>query len=309
MEYNNENSKVIARYDPVFGQYDYSDSDGNMFFFVVENKHAILRGTSIKTSTVYVPSSFQTEDGNQYNVTVIGRSAFCMQQSIKHVVFQEGITELQDSLFADCGSVLSVYIPSSVRIMGEVFYRCPTFEENAGGIIYYSGTQEQWRALIDSDKKRWMMDYTPYDSVVRFINDEFFTVPQIDYQIIYDEESETEITCLRVCEEGGEFTIPSYFQDENGNKKTITHVGRSSFAGNNKIKKITIPASIDKINNDAFYQCDNLEEVWILKAETVLDIGMGAFYGCKNLKTIYVGRECEWAKHALDKAITQLVEI
>ena len=98
-------------------------------------------------------------------------------------------------------------------------------------------------------------------------------------------------------------------KDENGNKKTITHIGRSSFAGNDKIKKITIPATIKKINNDAFYQCNNLEEVWILKAETVLDVGMGAFYGCKNLKTIYVGRECEWAEHAIDKTITNLVEI
>jgi len=287
----------------------FSDNDGNIFRVKIRDESAVLVGANIKTAKVFVPASFEAEDGTEYPITTIGSSAFCGQQAVKHIFFPEGVKILQDGLFADCGSVLSVYIPSTVEKLNAVFWKCPTIEENAGGIIYYSGTLEQWRNLIDSNENRSMMDYTEYDNVVRFVDASSFSFPEIDFQTIYDAENEEEFSAIRIYDRGEEVTIPLSYVDENGENKPITHIGRSSFAGNNKIKKVIIPKSIKRICNDAFYGCKNLTEVIIEESDSPIDIGMGAFFGCDKLNAIFMGREYELAQYAIDETKTMIVKI
>ena len=52
------------------------------------------------------------------------------------------------------------------------------------------------------------------------------------------------------------------------------------------LKKITLPSTIKKIENDAFYNLTGLEEINIPEACT--EIGSRAFYNCTSLKTITI---------------------
>ena len=296
-----------SRFDS--NNFKHIDSEGNVFTFFVEKNQVVLEKATIKTSKVIVPSSFEDENGNKYYVSIVGRMAFCKEQKLKHIIFSDGIRELRTGLFADCGSVLSVCIPPSVKKLEAVFWRCQTFEENEGGIIYYSGSKEEWRKLIASDEFRRMMDSTQYNEVVRFAKNTDFLFADTDFRTAYNQDDESEISYLRVCEKGNEVIIPDFYIDDRGMQKTITHIGRSSFAGNKNVTKVIIPSTVQSICDDAFYECENLEEVVIMKSNKELSVGTGAFYNCKNLKKIYTGRECRWGTYALENTNAEIIKI
>lgn len=53
-----------------------------------------------------------------------------------------------------------------------------------------------------------------------------------------------------------------------------------------QLKKITIPASVQKIGGCAFYGCTRLESVVFKNGSQLSDLGQRAFYGCTNLNDI-----------------------
>lgn len=296
--------------DPDARRILYTDEGGNHFRFLSKDGQTILARAGIRTPVVHIPAVVKDEAGTEYPLTAIGSTAFYEEQELKHLVIPEGVMMLEGNLFTNCGSLLSVRFPASLRKMGPVFRKCPTVECNEGGLIYYPGTPQQWDALLESDPVRWAADNTPYHEVVRFIDPAApFQVPDMDFQTLYDEESDEDISLVRVCEMGGEVTIPVSYTDENGVQRGITQIGRSSFAGNQNVRKVIIPSTIQRIGNDAFYNCKNLQEVVIEKAGGELDIGMGAFFSCEHLEVIRVGRECRWDKFTLEKTPARLIPL
>ena len=288
---------------------NYTDADGNCFIFESADEEAQLLQCNAKTSTVRLPATISDEDGNVYKMISACGFAGDNAKNIKHIILPEGFEALSGSTFDMCHTLLSLYIPASVKYIGQAFWNCPQFEYNLGGRIFYTGTPEQWNEVIRSAPNRGIMDYTPYDTVVRFIDSIPDTIPELDFHTYLDPDTDQEISTVRYCDMGGEFTVPEYYENENGKKKTITQVGINAFAVNKKIKKVTIPPTVDSLDRDAFYCCENLEEVVIEGSDKKLTVGMGAFFGCKNLKTIYVGRECEWGKHALGETNAQIVPL
>lgn len=287
----------------------HTDADGNEFDLLSNGVQSAIARADIKTPVVCLPSCVSDESGTTHPLTCIGRHAFMRQQALKHLIIPDGVLYIEGGVFAHSGSILSVVIPASVQKIDDAFWNCPTFEENKGGKIYYTGSPEQWRALLVSYPLRGMMDYTPYNKVVQFIpNDTDFEIPDLDFQTCYDEDFEMEVSRLRVCELGGTVTIPEAYTDSDGTVRKIIHVGRSSFAGNRKIEKVIIPSGVQRICQDAFYGCENLREVVILKSDDALDIEIGAFFKCKNLEKVYIGRPCRWGEYALEGTNAQKIE-
>jgi len=70
----------------------------------------------------------------------------------------------------------------------------------------------------------------------------------------------------------------------------VTQIGGNCFAGNSKIKSVTIPKNIKIIYDGAFMDCKNLETV---KAENVQYIGWGAFVRDKKLEIADFGNSLE----------------
>ena len=63
-------------------------------------------------------------------------------------------------------------------------------------------------------------------------------------------------------------------------------IGKTSFADNDKFRKIVFPDSVYKIEEGAFFHCKNLEEIIIPK--NIIIIEDGAFAGCENLAKVTV---------------------
>ena len=63
----------------------------------------------------------------------------------------------------------------------------------------------------------------------------------------------------------------------------VVAIGKSAFAGNKTLTKVTLPETVAEIDAMAFYNCSSLSEVNI--PSDLTKIGAYAFYGCINLST------------------------
>ncbi len=71
-------------------------------------------------------------------------------------------------------------------------------------------------------------------------------------------------------------------------KNTVTKLGSGIFAGQARLKKVTIPASVMEIGDQAFYDCISLEEVNFETNGALSTIGAAAFKNCRSLKSIRI---------------------
>ena len=77
------------------------------------------------------------------SVTTIGDYAFGGCSSLKSITIPDGVTTINYVTFASCTSLLSIVIPDSVTTIGNSAFRdCISL-----GIIYYTGTEEQWNSI------------------------------------------------------------------------------------------------------------------------------------------------------------------
>lgn len=103
------------------------------------------------------------------------------------------------------------------------------------------------------------------------------------YEFVENEDGYT----VSLTDEGknvSEIVIPTSF-----NGKSVTALGENFLRNNTNIEKITIPATIKKIPNYAFYKCTKLSEVEL--NEGLERIGSYAFDSCK-LKVLIIPSTC-----------------
>ena len=80
--------------------------------------------TNERVRTVIIPSTYKSDDGKEYRITSIGRSAFAGYNNVDHFVIPTTVTEIGDYAFFR-SSVASIDIPPSVTQIGNrVFGYC-----------------------------------------------------------------------------------------------------------------------------------------------------------------------------------------
>lgn len=106
----------------------------------------------------------------------------------------------------------------------------------------------------------------------------------------YTENEDGTVTITSYTGDAEELVIPSEIDG-----KTVSAIGSGIFSplngGNSTVKKITVPASVKTIGEEAFACADALEEVYI--EDGVTEIGELAFSGCMNLKKITIPKSVE----------------
>ena len=86
-------------------------------------------------------------------VTTLGRQQFYSCTSLKEVVIRGNITTLNEMTFAKCTKLTTVTLPASLTSQSiksgnkTAFYACSSLSN-----IYYGGTVEAWKTLVDSDE-------------------------------------------------------------------------------------------------------------------------------------------------------------
>lgn len=81
-----------------------------------------------------------------------------------------------------------------------------------------------------------------------------------------------------------QLTIESSISDGSGKSYTVTKIGMGAF--NSTLEEVTLPPTLDEIEDSAFFKCSSLTEITI--PEGVTKIGTNAFYGCSQLTSITI---------------------
>lgn len=103
-----------------------------------------------------------------------------------------------------------------------------------------------------------------------------------------------------------ELTIASSIPDGNGKSYTVTIIGMGAFNKCDTLTEVTLPHTLDEIEDSAFFKCSSLTNVTI--PEGVTKIGTNAFYGCSKLTSITIPStitNMEWAFSG-DTALSQV---
>lgn len=67
---------------------------------------------------------------------------------------------------------------------------------------------------------------------------------------------------------------------------TLQYIQDEAFAFNGQLKSITLPESLTEIGQSAFNTCDDLETIDL--PESIITIGAGAFAGCIKVSNVYI---------------------
>lgn len=110
------------------------------------------------------------------------------------------------------------------------------------------------------------------------------TKEELKYTVNADGES---VTVSGTSGSPTQLTIESSISDGNGKSYTVTKIGMGAFNNvRNTLTEVTLPPTLDEIEDSAFFKCSSLTEITI--PEGVTKIGTNAFYGCSQLTSITI---------------------
>ena len=75
---------------------------------------------------------------------------------------------------------------------------------------------------------------------------------------------------------------------------SVTKIKEKAFYGYRGLTCITIPSNVEQIGNNAFYGCTALKEVFVADGNTLLTVGTSIFYNCP-LEKVYLGRNLSYS--------------
>lgn len=105
-------------------------------------------------------------------------------------------------------------------------------------------------------------------------------IGNLKYTVNADGES---VTVSGTSRNPKQLTIESSISDGN-ESYTVTKIGMGAF--NSTLEEVTLPPTLDEIEDSAFFKCSSLTEITI--PEGVTKIGTNAFYGCSQLTSITI---------------------
>lgn len=190
---------------------------------------------------------------------------------VKSVIIENGVTSIGSYAFNDFASLVDVRIANSVENIGaDAFLRCTSLEDVqlpnnslttiSNGAFYECGSLE---TITVPDSVTYIGDYA------------FYSCKSLKSINIPDGVTSVESGTFGACTNLKTVEIPY----------GVTEIGLRAFAGSG-IVEITIPTSVTRINDFAFYVCESLANITI--PGSVNEIGMHAFHGCTCLTHVSI---------------------
>ena len=163
-----------------------------------------------------------TIDGKQYRTTQVAKEAF-KGTAIKSVYLPQGIETISNHAFADCDSVVTIYIPSTVKNMNAAF----------------CGMKNLKRVHIPREMKA-------------IGNAAFVLCTSLDNVELPEGVERIELDAFAKCSSLQNILLP----------QSLKAIERGVFWECTALREITIPAGVSEIGDYAFYNCTALTDVY-----------------------------------------------
>ena len=262
------------------------------------------------------------------SVTSIGRYAFNKCTSLTSVTIGNSVTSMGDCAFGYCIGLTSVTIGNSVTSMGsEVFYGCRyltsiTIPYGVTGIGQYafSGCVSLTNLVIPSSVTS--IDYHAFENCISLTS---VTIPNSVTSI-----GEGAFNgCAKLTGIWVDKNNPSYCSDIDGvlfNKTktemirvpgaisgsytipdSVTRIDQYAFYGCSMLTSVAIPDSVTSIGNNAFENCTKLTSITI--PNSVTGMGWYTFYNCTALESVTISDKITWITQCMFSNCTSLTSI
>ena len=231
-----------------------------------------------------------------------------------------GVTKIGAYAFANCASLTTVYLPSSLTLVGGAAF----LNDLELADVWYSGSLVERQAKLSIDTPNY-----PLESAQWHYTDIGGPVTGTDLSWLLDEDGTLRIYWDEDSMDQGEMAIPDYndyrdtpwyqFGDGNGVifpmitsiqvdelvtgigdyafsgleeltdmqiASSVTHIGEGAFMGCGSLVSVTIPDTVETLGDNIFWGCGNLETATLPAGIT--EIPSGTFYSCEELTTVYL---------------------
>ena len=218
-------------------------------------------------------------------VTYIKDGTFNGCKKLASINIPSSITTIGNYAFNGCSALESIEIPNSVNFIGSgAFYGCDSLKSieipknvNIIGAGAFSGCDSLTKVVFD--------DGTSDLEILDLDND-----MNVDYDIF-------EFSPLEEVYLGRNLGHGAIFAGQKKLKKvtignTVTKIVASNFRDCTSLESVSIPNSVNIIGEDAFSGCSSLESVSIPNSVTI--IGEDAFYGCSSLESVSIPNSVTW---------------
>ena len=225
--------------------------------------------------------AIQESNGFAYTVTGDEATITGYTGSAKNIVIPselggKPVTAIADKAFYRYGKMRDIYIPKTVKTIGENAFQNAVSTDEADSwiqFICYEGTENEWANIAIQEGNNAVK---PDDAHFRIGVYECSLSGDMVYQA-----SDDAATLVRYFGSDSKVDIPA----ELGGKP-ITSIGNDAFAHCSSLTEVTIPKSVTSIGKFAFESCSSLTKVII--AEGVTSIGRAAFGHCSSLTEVTI---------------------
>ena len=189
-------------------------------------------------------------------VTHIGKGVFKKNSFIEEVIIEGENVTIDEEAFSMCTSLKRISLPKSLKVLSNnLFEYCKSLTEiilpdgvtEIGNSVFYGCTSLLSITLPSQVRKIGVNPFAD-SGVKQIIN--YSTCFEVENGILYPKDKHEIISCV------------------------------------SELKRIEIPTSVKEIGENAFKNCELLEEIIIPSSVEVIDCG--AFSSCKALKNVFI---------------------
>lgn len=224
--------------------------------------------------TTMIPSS----------VTTIGLMAFADIRGLERIELPSGLKTILSAAFEGCHSLRSIVIPDGVEyIQGNAFKDCLSIKS----VKIPASVKMIGRGV----------SYNSFEGCTSLVS-----IVVEEGNKIYDSRNNCnaiiETAANKLVQGCTTTTIP----------ESVVEIGENAFACNLSLESVpSIPASVKKIADGAFWECTSLKEAFI--PGSVQEIGNFVFYGCTKLESVHLSQGIEKLGHNLFTNCKNLAEL
>ena len=264
------------------------------------------------------------------SVTSIGNSAFFSCSGLTSITISNSLISMGDYAFYCCSGLTSITIPNNVTSIGmAAFYGCSSLtsitipdsvnsiDEDVGNVSegmgegVFGACSSLTSIHIGAGVKEvsWLPTNVSEMTISISENNPYLVT---DGKAIFA-KSNGELSVSKYISKDTTYDVPSSI-----NGFPVTSIGATAFRGYygyeigtinncNNLTSITIPNSVTRIGNYAFYNCTSLTSFTI--PNSVISIGNAAFSGCTSLTSIIISNSVTRIEYETFKNCSNLTSI